>query len=50
MFRAFPLSVGVANIVDFADRLRDWPAFVTSHDRGRGFIEVAEALIASRGR
>ena len=50
MFRAFPLSVGVANIVDFADRLRDWPAFVTSHDRGRGFIEVAETLIASRGR
>ena len=50
MFRAFPLSVGVANIADFADRLRDWPTYVTALDRGRGFVEVAEALLASRGR
>ncbi len=50
MFQAFPLSVGVANIADFADRLRHWPAYVTSLDRGRGFIEVAESLLASRGR
>ena len=49
MFAAFPLSVGVANIVDFADRLRQWPAYVTAHDRGRGFIEVAETLLAARG-
>ena len=48
MFAAFPLSVGVANIVDVADRLQQWPAFVTAHARGRGFIEVAEALIAAR--
>ena len=50
MFRAFPLSVGVANLIDFADRLRDWPAFITSLDRGRGFIEVAESVLAARGR
>jgi HAD superfamily hydrolase (TIGR01484 family) len=50
MFAAFPLSVGVANIADFADRLRQWPAYVTSHARGRGFIEVAEALLAARPR
>jgi HAD superfamily hydrolase (TIGR01484 family) len=48
MFAAFPLSVGVANIVDFADRLRQWPAYVTALDRGRGFIEVAETLLAAR--
>ena len=48
MFAAFPLSVGVANIVDFADRLQRWPRFVTSLDRGRGFVEVAEALLAAR--
>jgi len=48
MFAAFPLSVGVANIVDFADRLQQWPAFITALDRGRGFIEVAEALLAAR--
>ena len=50
MFQAFPLSVGVANIADFADRLRHWPAYVTALDRGRGFVEVAEALLAARGR
>ena len=50
MFAAFPLSVGVANLMDFADRLRQWPAFITTHDRGRGFVEVAEALLAARGQ
>jgi HAD superfamily hydrolase (TIGR01484 family) len=49
MFAAFPLSVGVANIAAFADRLQRWPAYVTSLDRGRGFVEVAEALLAARG-
>jgi HAD superfamily hydrolase (TIGR01484 family) len=49
MFRSFPLSVAVANIADFADRLRHWPAYVTTLDRGRGFVEVAEALLAARG-
>ncbi len=49
MFAAFPLSVGVANIVDFADRLQQWPAYLTALDRGRGFVEVAEALLAARG-
>ncbi|MCE9657421.1 MAG: HAD-IIB family hydrolase [Burkholderiales bacterium] len=48
MFAAFPLSVGVANLMDFAARLRQWPAFITAHDRGRGFVEVAEALLAAR--
>ena len=48
MFERFALSVGVANLLDFADRLTRWPAFVTQHDRGRGFIEVAEALLAHR--
>ena len=50
MFAAFPLSVGVANIADFADRLQRWPAYVTQLDRGRGFVEIAEALLAARGR
>jgi HAD superfamily hydrolase (TIGR01484 family) len=49
MFASFPLSVGVANLVDFADRLTQWPAYLTAFDRGRGFIEVAEALLAARG-
>ena len=48
MFASFPLSVGVANLLDFAERLRQWPAFITPLDRGRGFVEVAEALLAAR--
>jgi len=50
MFAAFPLSVGVANLFDFADRLQRWPAYVTRLDRGRGFVEIAESLLAARGR
>ncbi len=49
MFASFPLSVGVANLLDFAARLRQWPAFITAHERGRGFVVVAEALLAARG-
>ena len=45
MFASFALSVGVANLLDFADRLTQWPAYITRHDRGRGFIEVAERLL-----
>ena len=50
MFDAFPLSAGVANIVENAARLRHWPAFVTALARGRGFIEIAESVLAARGR
>ena len=49
MFASFPLSVGVANLLDFADRLLQWPAFVTERDRGRGFVEIAESVLAARG-
>ncbi len=49
MFANFPLSVGVANLLDFADRLVQWPAFVTARDRGRGFVEIAESVLAARG-
>ena len=47
MFANFPLAVGVANLADFADRLRQWPAFMTRHERGRGFVEVAESVLAA---
>ena len=48
MFERFPLSVGVANVLDFAERLQHWPAFVTRRERGLGFVEVAERLLAAR--
>jgi hydroxymethylpyrimidine pyrophosphatase-like HAD family hydrolase len=48
MFARFPLSVGVANLMHFADRLHTWPAWLANGERGEGFAEVADALIAAR--
>lgn len=48
MFGHFPLSVGVANLMHFADQLHTWPAFITQGGRGQGFAEVAGALIRAR--
>jgi HAD superfamily hydrolase (TIGR01484 family) len=48
MFGHFPLSVGVANLLHFADRLHTWPAYITEGERGEGFAEVAKALLAAR--
>lgn len=50
MFRRFALSVGVANLMHFADRLQHWPAWLTTAERGAGFAEVAQALLAARGQ
>ena len=44
MFGHFPLSVGVANLLDFADALTVWPAYLTQRSRGAGFAEVAERV------
>ena len=48
MFAAFPMSVGVANIHDFANRLKSKPAFVTAGHSGDGFVELAARLLDSR--
>jgi HAD superfamily hydrolase (TIGR01484 family) len=49
MFGFFPLSVGVANLSDFAGVLHTWPAFITEGERGAGFAEVAARVLAARG-
>jgi HAD superfamily hydrolase (TIGR01484 family) len=48
MFGHFPLSIGVANLMHFADRLTVWPAYLTEGERGAGFAEVARRLIEAR--
>lgn len=48
MFERFELSVGVANLMDFAAQLQVWPAWLTQAERGRGFAELAQALLAAR--
>jgi hypothetical protein len=50
LFHAFPLSVGVANVLDVLDRLEDKPAFVTRSREGKGFGEVADAIVRARRR
>ncbi len=48
MFAYFPDAVGVANVADFGGRLDAEPAWVTRERGGRGFAELARALIAAR--
>ena len=48
MFGHFALSVGVANLMAFADSLTVWPAYLTAAARGAGFAEVAQRLLAAR--
>jgi HAD superfamily hydrolase (TIGR01484 family) len=50
MFARFPLSVGVANLMHFADRLHTWPAYLSTGERGAGFAELARAVLAARHR
>ena len=48
MFEHFTHSVGVANIRRFEDQLTHLPRYVTPSDRGAGFAEVADAILAQR--
>ena len=48
MFARFPLSVGVANLLHFAERLAVWPRYLTRGERGLGFAEVVQRLLQSR--
>jgi len=48
MFAHFPLSVGVANLQQFEAQLEVWPRYITRHERGAGFAEVADALLRLR--
>jgi HAD superfamily hydrolase (TIGR01484 family) len=41
----FPISVGVANILDYRDRLQYLPVYVTKNSEALGFIELAELVI-----
>ncbi len=48
MFGACALSVGVANVMNFAAQLSTWPRYITQGERGDGFAEVTRALLASQ--
>lgn len=46
MFAAFKNSFAVANIVNFADRLQNKPAFVSEKTGGRGFVQIATRILS----
>lgn len=50
MFGAFPLSIGVANVRDVLEQLEAKPRFITRGREGKGFGEVADAIVRARRR
>jgi HAD superfamily hydrolase (TIGR01484 family) len=50
LFQAFPLSVGVANVLRARSRLTHLPGYVTASEAGAGFVEVADRLLGLRMR
>lgn len=50
MFGAFPLSIGVANVRDVLEQIDARPRFITRGREGKGFGEVADAVMRGRRR
>lgn len=48
MFGYFGNSVGVANVLDFADRIDTLPTYLTPARAGAGFVQLTQALLAAR--
>jgi hypothetical protein len=46
MFRFFPHSVGVANILQFKEKITHKPAWVTQQKGGYGFAEMVDELLS----
>jgi hypothetical protein len=46
LFEHLPLTVGVANLLRFSDQLTHWPRYITPGERGVGFAQVVDALLA----
>ncbi len=49
MFEYFPNAVGVANVLEFFDRLVFKPAWITKDEGGFGFAQLAEILVLGKG-
>ncbi len=46
MFRFFPHSVGVANFLQFKEKITHRPAWVTRQEGGYGFAEMVDCILA----
>jgi hypothetical protein len=47
MFREFPLSVGVANVMRHVAEMKSPPAYVTDREYGEGFTELVDTICAA---
>lgn len=45
MFRFFPHSVGVANILQFKEKIKHKPTYVTRQEGGHGFAEMVDSIL-----
>ena len=50
IFQYFPYTAGVKNILNFADRMKNLPAYVATQDGGEGFAEIAETILQQRAK
>lgn len=41
----FPISVGVANALEYANQLKHQPAYITTAEEGKGFCELAREIM-----
>ena len=48
MFRFFPCSAGVRNVLGFVARMHDLPAFVADQEGGEGFAEIGKTILTLR--
>jgi HAD superfamily hydrolase (TIGR01484 family) len=48
MFAFFPNAVGVANVLEMADLMSDFPKWITPSAGAAGFAELADALIPTK--
>ena len=46
MFQFFPHSVGVANILQFKEKIKHRPTYVTRQEGGHGFAEMVDSILA----
>lgn len=46
--RYFPVSVGVANVLDYANQITHQPTYITTSAEGRGFCELAQYVLLTQ--
>lgn len=48
MFAFFPHSFAVANLIKFKDQIKNPPTYIASEEGGKGFVQIAKALLNNK--